>query len=121
MTLKYKWVSSVVIFLVFAVGFVVGQSRKSGVPDATSTMVGVYVESVARQINIKDLQARYPGNTAQKIDPAALRADAIVGWYDKGNNFHAQKMENNINKTIGAERIFPEILKGSALRGMVQK
>jgi hypothetical protein len=121
MTLGAKGIKVVVVSLVLATGFALGQTQRSKSTEAKSSIVGVYVESVARQINIKDLQKRYPGNTAQRIDPAALRADAIVGWYDKGNNYHEQKMQNNLAKTVGGERIFPELLKGTALRGAGQR
>ena len=121
MTLGSKRIQVAVVSSVLAAGFVLGQTLQSKSTGAKSDIVGLYIESVARQINIKELQKRYPGNTSQRIDPAALRADSIVGWYDKGNNYHEQKMQNNLAKTLGAERIFPELLKGTALRGAEQR
>jgi len=113
----------------FALGAQTGTSTKTTVSKTTvtktavverSNTVGIYVESLQRQIDIRDLQARYPGETAQRIDPAALKADAIVGWYDKGNNYHEQKMQNNL-KSLGGVRILPDALRGVALRGVTHQ
>jgi hypothetical protein len=81
-----------------------------------SNTVGVYIESVQRQIDIRDLQRKYPGEAAQRINPESLKADAIVGWYDKGNSFHEQKMQNNL-KSLGGIRVLPEMLKGISIKG----
>jgi hypothetical protein len=45
-------------------------------------------------------------------NPGNLKADAIVGWYDSGHNFHAQKMGS---KDIGAEVINDAAIKGKAI------
>src|SRR3977135_4236259 len=58
------------------------QATEKAKPQASDGIVGVYIESVARQININDLRKKYPGTTTARVDPAALRADSIVGWYD---------------------------------------
>jgi hypothetical protein len=83
---------------------------------ASDGIVGVYIESVARQININDLRKKYPGTTAARVDPAALRADAIVGWYDKGNSFHEQKMEKGLGHDFGGLKIIQPVLRGQAVR-----
>src|SRR5262249_34926950 len=106
-----------VLGAVAALSFAAGRQTKEEAAKPKSTLVGIYMESVQRQIDIRELRKRYPGEAAQKIDPAALRADAIVGWYDRGNNYHEQKMQNNL-KSFGAIQILPETLRGTALKGM---
>ncbi len=83
---------------------------------ASDGIVGVYIESVARQINISDLRQKYPGTTAARVDPAALKADAIVGWYDKGHNFHEQKMEKNLGHDFGGLKVILPVLRGTAIK-----
>jgi len=83
---------------------------------AADGIVGVYIESVARQISMSDLQKKYPGTAAARVDPAALRADAIVGWYDKGNNFHEQKMEKNLGHDFGGLKVIQPMLRGIAVK-----
>jgi hypothetical protein len=115
---KSALIGTAVIGLVAAISFAVGAQTRSKpeTPEAKSTTVGIYIESIQRQIDIQDLQKRYPGESAQRINPGALKADAIVGWYDKGNNYHEQKMQNNL-KSLGGIRILPEMLRGAALKG----
>lgn len=133
MMLKKAWVGAAIL-LTATIAFALGlhaqstQSTTASKKTVTQTVtqktvattrsntVGIYMESVQRQIDIRDLQKRYPAESAQRINPAALRADAIVGWYDKGNSFHEQKMQNNL-KSLGGIQILPEMLKGAALRG----
>jgi len=123
LNLKQKVNGSVLVLfllsLISVVGCVAQKNSRSSSETGSSDdpkMVGLFIESVSRQINIDELQRRYPGSTEQKIDPAALRADAIVGWYDKGNSFHEQKMQNNLPAQMGATRILPGVLKGNVLR-----
>lgn len=84
---------------------------------AKDEYVGVYITSVARQIKMSDLAKTYPAQQAGLVDKRRLAADTIVGWYDKGHNFHAQKMQNNIKVEMGATRILPQMLRGTDLRG----
>jgi hypothetical protein len=121
--MKKALISAVVICLVAAVSFALGAqagdkvaAEKRVSAETRSNTVGIYVESIQRQIDIRDLQKRYPGESAQRINPESLKADAIVGWYDKGNNYHEQKMQNNL-KSLGGIRILPDTLRGIALRG----
>jgi hypothetical protein len=120
-------ISVVVICLVAAVSFALGSQPVNKVADDKDTedkkdknVVGIYIESFQRQIDIRDLQKRYPGESAQRINPESLKADAIVGWYDKGSSYHEQKMQNNL-KSLGGIQILPETLRGTALRGEVHK
>ena len=83
---------------------------------AADGIVGVYIESVSRQVRLSDLQKNYPGTSAARVDPAALRADAIVGWYDKGNNFHEQKMEKNLGHDFGGLKVIQPMLRGVAVK-----
>ena len=103
-----------VLCAIAAISFTAASQEKK--TEKSSNIVGVYIESVQRQIDIRNLQKSYPGESAQRINPEALKADAIVGWYDKGNNFHEQKMEKNL-KSLGGIRIIPETLRGVAIRG----
>jgi hypothetical protein len=58
-----------------------------------------------------------PDAVSQRVDPIKMRADAIVGWYDKGNSYHEQKMEKNLGKVFDKERLLnQQALKGRALR-----
>lgn len=110
------WIGAAVIGLVAVIPLAAGCRDRT--PTAQGEVVGIYIESVQRQIDFGELQRRYPGERAQTINPGALKADAIVGWYDKGNAYHEQKMQNNL-KSLGGIQIFPEMLKGAALRGEV--
>ena len=107
-----SWMGAAVIGLVAVIALAAGcRSRAAVAEDA----VGIYIESVQRQIDFAELQKRYPGETAQTVNPGLLKADAIVGWYDKGHNYHTQKMQG---VSLGGLRILPEMLKGEALRGV---
>jgi len=108
-----SWMVATVIGLMAVISLVAGCRSRATV--ATEDAVGIYIESVQRQIDFAELQKRYPGETAQMVNPGLLKADAIVGWYDKGHNFHKQKMEGS----MGGIRILPEMLKGEALRGEI--
>jgi hypothetical protein len=121
MVAKKAFIGAAVIGLVAAISFAVGAQtgEKAASYEKKSNVVGIYMESVQRQIDIRELQKRYPGETAQRLNPASLKADAIVGWYDKGNNYHEQKMQNNL-KSLGGIRILPEMLRGVALKGEAQ-
>ncbi len=79
--------------------------------------VGVYMTSVARQIKMSDLTKAYPSDRPGVVDKGRLAADSIVGWYDKGNNYHEQKMQNNLKVDWGGKQILPATLRGIALRG----
>lgn len=94
------------------------QAPAAKAQEKKSEVVGVFIESVARQVNIAELRKKYPGKNAARIDPEALRADAIVGWYDRGNNYHEQKMEKNLAKEFntGATKILPQTLKGAGIK-----
>ena len=84
---------------------------------AADGYVGVYVTSVARQVKMSDLVKAYPSEVVGRVDKAKLAADDVVGWYDKGQNFHEQKMQNNVKVSWGATQILPQTLRGIALRG----
>lgn len=72
--------------------------------------------SVARTVDFGELQANYPAEVEAKVDPASLAADAIVGWYDKGHNYHEQKMEKNLQTDFGDIVTNPAVLRGAVLR-----
>jgi hypothetical protein len=116
--MKQALIGAAVICLVATISFALGAQveKAATVKEVKSNTVGIYIESVQRQIDIRDLQKRYPGETAQRINPASLKADSIVGWYDSGHNYHEQKMQNNL-KTLGGIQVIQEMLKGVALRG----
>jgi hypothetical protein len=93
-----------------------GTVKTPAKPAAGDKMVGIYIESVQRQISIDDLRRVYPGTSAARVDPGALKADAIVGWYDKGNNFHEQKMEKALGFDFGGLKVVNPVLRGIAVR-----
>jgi hypothetical protein len=79
--------------------------------------VNVVKNGVVKQISRLQLEKDYPVAVAQRADPGQLRADAIVGWYDKGNAYHEQKMEKNLGKDLLKEKIQEKSqLKGKTLR-----
>ena len=90
--------------------------QKAATVAKSDGIVGVYIESVARQITIADLQRKYPGTTAARVDLASMKADTIVGWYDKGHNFHEQKMEKNLGHDFGGLKVIQPVLRGVAIR-----
>ncbi len=105
-----------------------GQATKTTAARATSPVaaqanpaqdgyVGIYIASVTRQIKMSDLAKAYPSNRAGMVDKSVLAADAIVGWYDRGNNYHEQKMQNNLRPDMGGIRVLPQLLRGQAIRG----
>lgn len=49
-------------------------------------------EDVNRRVTRQELQREYPTRVSPKLDRATKSADAIVGWYDKGHQYHSQKM-----------------------------
>ena len=116
--MKQGLIGATVICLVATISFALGAQveKAATTKEAKSYTVGIYIESVQRQIDIRDLQKRYPGESAQRINPGSLKADAIVGWYDKGNSYHEQKMQNNL-KSLGGIQVIQERLKGIAIRG----
>jgi hypothetical protein len=115
--LKNKgWVGAGAVGLLALIALAAGCRERT----ADEELVGIYVESVQRQIDYGELQKRYPGERAQMINPGSLRADAIVGWYDKGHSYHEQKMQNSL-KSLGGINILPETLRGAALRGEVSR
>lgn len=111
---KKGWISVAVLALAAVVSLSAGCRERTAAVEQDA--VGIYVESLQRQIDFGELQRRYPGESAQVVNPALLRADAITGWYDKGHNYHEQKMQNNL-RSLGGIRILPETLRGVALRG----
>jgi hypothetical protein len=82
--------SVLAVLLVFAL---VAQSE-------TQPVLNVVKNGVVKQISRAQLEKQYPAAIAQRVDPARNRADAIVGWYDKGNAYHEQKMEKNITRNF---------------------
>lgn len=48
---------------------------------------------VATKVSFTELVADYPAESAARVDPGSLKADAIVGWYDKGHNYHKEHMK----------------------------
>jgi hypothetical protein len=111
-----SWIGAAVIGLVAVIALAAGCRSRNTVVEGEA--VGIYMESVQRQIDFAELQKRYPGERAETINPGLLKADTIVGWYDKGHNYHEQKMQNNL-KSLGGIRILPEMLRGEALRGEI--
>lgn len=49
-------------------------------------------EGVNQRVTRQELERQYPARVSPRLDRATKSADAIVGWYDKGHNYHAQKM-----------------------------
>lgn len=60
-------------------------------------------------INFKDLESKYADVASKLANPGGLVADAIVGWYDSGHNYHAEKMGT---KGIGEIVVDPAAQKG---------
>jgi len=68
---------------------------------------------VASKVSFTDLVADYPAESAARVDPASLKADAIVGWYDKGHNYHKEHMKAVTD--FGEVVINPGAFKGVGL------
>ncbi len=112
---RKKLLSALAISTTAVLAFAAGQAKNYFASPKKSDVVGIYIESIQRQIDFKDLQRSYPSESAQRVSRDALRADAIVGWYDNGHNYHEQKMGSKA--MFGASHILPEMLKGVAIRG----
>ena len=69
-------------------------------------------QSFAYRVEASELVANYPAERVARIDPAALKADAIVGWYDKGHNYHKEHMKAS---EFGDIVINPAAFKGKGL------
>jgi hypothetical protein len=81
------------------------------------TQLAVQKADTIAVVDRSKLLANPPAALAQRVDPAKMRADAIVGWYDKGNAYHEQKMEKNLGKDLLKEKIQEKSqLKGKTLR-----
>ena len=96
-------------------------STESGADDqvavvAESLSSSALASTVVKEVSLSQLQADYPGEVAASVDPGALRADAIVGWYDKGSNYHEQKMEKNLKPDFGSIVIDPIAIRGIAVQ-----
>lgn len=75
-------------------------------------MVQVFKNGVVQKVDSAQLLKQYPAASVAKINPGTLRADAIVGWYDSGHNFHAEKMGT---KSMGDVRANPALQRGNAV------
>jgi hypothetical protein len=81
------------------------------------TQLAVQKSDTVAVVDKSRLLANPPAAMAQRVDPAKMRADAIVGWYDKGNAYHEQKMEKNLGKDLYKDKIREKTeLKGNTLR-----
>ncbi len=91
-----------------------GSDRRAQVeiPAAPPGMVYVFRKGVVEQASRSALLAKYPAKLGAAIDPARMRADAIVGWYDSGHNYHAQHMNS---KYIGNFRVINAHMRGRSV------
>jgi len=81
------------------------------------TQLAVQKADTVAVVDKSKLLANPPAALVQRVDPAKMRADAIVGWYDKGNAYHEQKMEKNLGRDLNKEKIQEKSqLKGTTLR-----
>lgn len=79
--------------------------------------VAVQKTSGVEVVDRAKLAKNPPDAVSQRVNPLKMRADAIVGWYDKGNAYHEQKMEKNLGKVFDKEKLLnQQALKGKALR-----
>ncbi len=92
-----------------------GSARQAQVeiPAAAPGMVYVFRKGVVEQVSRSALLAKYPAKSGSKIDAARLRADAIVGWYDSGHNYHAQHMNS---KDVGNIRVINANMRGRSVQ-----
>ncbi len=92
-----------------------GSDRRAQVeiPAAPPGMVYVFRKGVVEQASRSALLAKYPAKSGAAIDPARMRADAIVGWYDSGHNYHAQHMNS---KDIGNIRVINANMRGRSVQ-----
>ena len=67
-------------------------------------------------ISFTQLRADFPAEVEAQVDTAALRASAIVGWYDKGHNFHKEKMEKNNQTDFGDLVTNPAVFRGEVIQ-----
>jgi len=73
---------------------------------------GLAQSFIAQTASYRELVSYYPAEVAARIDPALLKADVIVGWYDKGHNYHKEHMKA---AEFGDELINPAAFRGIGL------
>src|ERR1700755_2366554 len=78
--------------VLLALGACGAQARSTQAPDTEVSVVTEklssdgLVQSAIQRVDLAQLLADYPADVAAQVDVASMRADAIVGWYGKGNN-----------------------------------
>lgn len=72
--------------------------------------------SATKVVSFRQLTADFPAEVAAQVDVAGLRAADVVGWYDKGHNFHEQKMEKNLKSEFGDLVTNPAVLHGQVIQ-----
>lgn len=83
-------------------------------PQTRSDLVSILKNGVLEQVDFGDLRREFPSQSSSALDEVSLRANAIVGWYDSGHNYHPEKMNA---RTPGTEVMNPATRKGKGLRG----
>jgi hypothetical protein len=100
--------------------FAACSARVGGESSDDSDQVAVVSRALStttvRAVSFSDLQADFPAEVESQIDTASLRASAIVGWYDKGQNFHKEKMEKNLQSDFGDIVTNPAVLRGEVIQ-----
>ena len=67
-------------------------------------------------VSFAKLRADFPAEVESQVDAESLRASTVVGWYDKGHNFHKEKMEKNLKSDFGDIVTNPAVLRGEVIQ-----
>ena len=68
---------------------------------------------VSKQVDRGNLQRDVPTKQSSRLSKGTLGADAIIGWYDKGHNYHAQKMGQRVTPEQKYQRYY---MRGRAVQ-----
>jgi hypothetical protein len=77
-----------------------------------AAMKGLTLKTGEVMVIRKDKAEAMQLSVVSKMNPAGLRADAIVGYYDTGHNYHAERMGS---KDMGGEVINEAAVKGTTV------
>ncbi|MCA9688752.1 MAG: hypothetical protein KC636_04035, partial [Myxococcales bacterium] len=83
-------------------------------------MVDVFKDGAMQRVSFSKLKPRVPAESKSSPDLLGPKADAIVGWYDSGHNYHAEKMDG---KGIGDDKVLTDKTaeRGVDLKVQVEK
>jgi len=94
-------------------------SETSDESDRVAVVSQALGTTTVNAISFSQLRADFPAEVESQVDQQSLRASTVVGWYDKGHNFHKEKMEKNLSSDFGDIVTNPAVLRGEVIQEVV--